>query len=300
MASRYYNLPSLTALAAFEASARHMSFKSAAAELNVTPGAVSRQIKLLEIEAGTALFERIHRGVVLTGAGEELYAVLSRSFSQSADAFERIKSQGRQPTVTVGATTAFASMWLMPRLGGFWRTHQDITVNHQISDAQEDLRHPNIDLRIRYGTGQWVGETAQRLFGDVIYPVCGPGFAADHAATTLDELPGLPLLQLHGVAVDWLDWDQWLGRVGLPRSGLRTRKFNNYIIALQAARDDQGVALGWHSLVKPLIERGELVRLTKTDIEAPGSFYVTWDAQRPLSPAADTLRQWLTAQAVAP
>lgn len=299
MARRYYNLPSLTALAAFEAAARHMSFKFAAAELNVTPGAVSRQIKLLEQDAGTALFERIHRGVTLTAAGEQLYAVLARSFSQSADVFERIKTENRKPAVTVGATTAFASMWLMPRLGSFWRSHQDITVNHQISDDPEDLRQPHIDLRIRYGGGQWTAETAQRLFGDVIYPVCGPGFAAENAATALEQLPSLPLLQLQVDTVDWLDWDQWLGRVGLPKAGLNTRKFNNYIIALQAARDDQGVALGWHSLVRPLVEAGELVRLGDAEIEAPGAFYVTWNANRPLSAPADALRQWLTAQAAA-
>ena len=300
MARRYYDLPSLTALAVFEASARHLSFKSAAVELNVTPGAVSRQIKTLEREAGTALFERIHRGVELTAAGEELYEVLSRSFSQSAEVFQRIRSQTRRASVTVGATTAFASMWLMSRLGSFWRSHQDITINHQISDNPQDLSHPSIDLRIRYGTGQWPGEAVRLLFGDCMYPVCGPQFAEHHAGATVDDLLHLPLLQLQSLDPFWTDWEEWLRRAGKAPASLNVRKFNNYVIALQAARDNQGVALGWHSLVEPMLDAGKLVRLTDVDIEAPGSFYVTWHAERSLSAPAQTLRDWLIEEAETP
>ncbi len=297
MVSRYYNLPSLTSLAVFEASARHLSFKDAARELNVTPGAVSRQIKILEQEAGTELFKRVHRGVLLTAAGEDLFSVLSHSFSRAAEVFDAIRNRNRTPAVTVGATTAFASLWLMPRLGSFWRLHHDITVNHQISDTADDLNHPNIDLRVRYGGGRWPGEDVQELFGDIIYPVCGPGFAGEYADTGTDALSTLPLLRLHGVDAEWIDWDEWLSRAGLPRAGTKSHKFNNYIIALQAARDNQGVALGWHSQVKPLLDAGKLVRFTDMQVAAPGAFYVTWDSKRPLSPAARTLRDWLADQA---
>ena len=294
MVRRYYNLPSLTTLAVFEAAARHVSFKDAARELNVTPGAVTRQIKALEEEAGTALFTRVHRGVILTPAGEEFYAVLSQSFARAAEVFERIRGRTRNPLVTVGATTAVASMWLMPRLAAFWRAHQDVTINHQISDMAQDLRDPNIDLRIRYGSGRWSGESVRKLFGDVIYPVCSPAFARRCAGVGVEDLGALPLLKFDGVDANWLDWDEWLDRVGSAPAGPETHKFNNYVIALQAARDNQGVALGWHSLVEPLVASGELVRLTNAQIDAPGAFYVTWDANRPLSAAARTLRDWLS------
>lgn len=296
MARRYYNLPSLTALAAFEASARHVSFKDAARELNVTPGAVSRQIKSLEEEAGRALFERVHRGVVLTSAGEELFNVLSISFGQWSDVFERISAPNKNPSVTVGATTAFASLWLMPRLGSFWQSHQNITINHIISDSAEELRHPNVELRVRYGAGQWAGEKVQKLFDDVIYPVCGPKFADQHREVAPSGLSGLPLLDMHGLDAEWLVWNGWFDRAGLPRPTTQARRFNNYVIALQAARENQGVALGWHSQVKPLIDAGKLVRLTKAAIPAPGAFYVTWDANRSLSHAALTLREWLSGE----
>lgn len=297
MVRRYYNLPSLTALAAFEASARHVSFKDAARELNVTPGAVSRQIKSLEEEAGTALFERVHRGVVLTPQGEELFGVLAAGFSEWAEVFARISSANRQRAVTVGATTAFASLWLMPRLGAFWQEHQDITINHTISDHPEDLRHPNVDLRIRYGGGSWPGEAVEKLFDDRIYPVCGPEFAARHGACGLDDLSALPLLELHGPYSEWLVWKGWFELAGLKRAVKGVRRFNNYVIALQAAQDNQGVALGWHSLVQPLIGAGKLCVLTDCAIDAPGAFYVCFDRNRPLSDAAQVLKDWLVGEA---
>ncbi|MEX0923882.1 MAG: LysR substrate-binding domain-containing protein [Rhodovibrionaceae bacterium] len=300
MARRNYDLPSLTALAAFEAAARHLSLKRASEELNVTPGAVSRQIKALEGAVGCALFLRRPRGVELTAEGEALYGTLSRSFSQIAETYHRLQSAARTLSVTIGATTAFASMWLMPRLGAFWRAHQDITINHAISDDPRELRTASVDLRVRYGTGVWPDETSLLLFGDRIYPVCGPGFGAQHRVRQAEELLALPLLQLAGVDPSWTDWEEWLRRagvVGRPRAG---RSFNNYVIALQAAQDDQGLALGWHSLVAPLLAEKKLVRLGKTEIEAPGGFYVTWNASRDLTAEAVALRDWLLAQTPTP
>ena len=135
MVRRYYNLPSLTSLAAFEACARHMSIKLASSELNVTPGAVSRQIRGLEEEAGTPLFLRDKDGMHLTPEGEELYAVLARGFSQASEAFHRIRTGQSQSSVTLACSNAIASMWLMPRIGDFWREHPEIALNHLISDV---------------------------------------------------------------------------------------------------------------------------------------------------------------------
>lgn len=296
MVRRSYDLPSLTALAAFEAAARHLSLKRAAEELNVTPGAVSRQVKALEGAIGCALFLRRPRGVELTGEGEALYATLSRSFSQISETFHRLQSAARTLSVTIGATTAFASLWLMPRLGAFWRAHQEITINHAISDDPRELRTASVDLRIRYGGGVWPDETSLLLFGDRIYPICGPGFAASHRVRKPEALLELPLLQLSGVDPSWTDWEAWLRSAGVAGRPRAHRSFNDYVIALQAAQDDQGVALGWHSLVAPLVAEQKLVRLGRFEIEAPGAFYVTWNASRDLTPEAEALRDWLLAQ----
>ena len=293
MVRRPYELPSLTTLAAFEAAARHRSVKLAAAELNVTPGAVSRHIKALEDETGCALFNRLHRGVALTAEGEALAGALARSFAEVAEAYRGIRGRTRPLEVTVGATTAFATLWLMPRLGTFWRARQDVTINHVISDNRHDPRLAQVDLRIRYGAGDWPGETALKLFDDRIYPVAGPGVAAAQPVRAASELLGLPLLQLAGVDPDWTDWPEWLKSVGVRGRPKRTRSFNSYVVALQAAQDDQGVALGWHSLVAPLLAEGRLVRLGEVEIAAPGAFYVTWNGGREPSATVVALRDWL-------
>ena len=180
MVRRYYDLPSLTALAVFEASARHLSFKLAAAELNVTPGAVSKQIKAIEDELGMPLFVRLGAGVSLTSAGEDLYGVLSSSFSRAAEVVRTIKRGDRFKNVTIACTDAFATMWLIPRMGDFWERFPEITVDHLISDNPRDYRRAEVELRVRYGLGAWADESAELLFDETIYPVCGPGFASTH------------------------------------------------------------------------------------------------------------------------
>ncbi|WP_282605459.1 LysR substrate-binding domain-containing protein [Pelagibius sp. Alg239-R121] len=301
MPRRYYELPSLTSLAAFEASARHLSFKRAAHELNVTPGAVSRQIKALEADIGLPLFQRVHRGVVLTTDGTKLYTILAQSFSQIAQAYQDVRNKERRAEVTIGATTAFASLWLMPRLGEFSRAHREITLNHVIADRAHDLRLSAVDLRVRYGKGVWPDERAVKLFDDRIYPVCGRDFAEAHRETAdLQTITELPLLILDGVDPEWTDWTEWLQRLGQSASTRDTRRFNNYFIALQAAQDNQGVVLGWNSMVKPLLDAGKLVRLTDLEVAAPGSFYVTTNANRNLTTHGQILLDWLVETAQQP
>ena len=293
MVRRYYNLPSLTALAAFEASARHMSFKAAAGELNVTPGAVSRQIKALESELGTPVFERGGKGIVLTAEGEELYAVLARGFSQASEAFHRIKTGNRQTSVTLACTNAFGSMWLMQHMGAFWRRFPGIIVNHLISDNAAHYRRADIDLRIRYGTGAWPDETAELMFKERIFPVSGPGYAQDHADTTNEDIASLQLLHVEGADPSWTGWEEFLRRAGVKHGPLLGRRFNSFTVLLQATQDDQGVALGWHRLIEPLLQGGKLVPFSTLSIDAPGAYYLTWNENRTLSPAAESLRAWL-------
>lgn len=299
MARRYYDLPSLTALATFEAVARHRSFKLAASELNVTPGAISRQIKALEEELGTAVFERRPSGVELTAEGEDLYAVLSGAFARASEAVHRIKTGNRSRSVTLACTNAVAMMWLMPRMGAFWRRHPDIQVDHLISDNSRDYRRADVDLRIRYGSGSWPDETSRLLLPETIYPVCGPSFAESHAGARSEDIPSLPLLHVEWVDPDWTGWSEFLSRTGIPHGPLPGRRFSNFAVTLQATEEDQGVALGWHHLVAARIEAGRLVRFTDLSMPAPGGYYLTWNDNRELSDAAVTLRDWLVEVAAA-
>jgi DNA-binding transcriptional LysR family regulator len=293
MARRHYLLPSLTGLNTFDACARHGSFTAAAAELGVTLGAVSRQIKALETDLDCALFQRLHRGVELTVEGIELFQVLSSSFQQIGRLCQEFRNRTSSLDVTIAATTAFASLWLMPRLGGFWQRHRDINLNHAISDNPSDSGFVSADIRIRYGGGKWRGERAVKLFDDRIYPVCGRGFTAHREPLEPGGLLRFPLLQLDSVDPAWTGWDAWMAVWNCDISQANFRRFNNYVVALQAAEENQGIVLGWHSQVEALIDSGKLVRIGEMEIPAPGSFYLTWDETRPLSDAAQRLRHWL-------
>ena len=293
MVRRYYSLPSLSALAAFEAAARHLSLTKAAEELNVTTGAVSRSVRALEDELGNPLFLRRHRAVELTREGETLAAALRESFERMAATFRQIKSFGGQASVTVGSTMAMAHLWLMPRMGAFWNLHHDIVVDHVISDHPHGLDRPDVDLRLRYGDGEWPDELSAKLYDDRIFPVASPAFAKAYPAETVKDLTQLQLLSVEGVDWTWTTWSEFLREIGHSDRRVSVRRFNSYVIALQAARSGQGVTLGWASLVEPLIEAGNLVRVTDLEISAPQSYFVTWSARRPLSPQAVQLKDWL-------
>lgn len=293
MVRRYYDLPSLTALAVFEATARHLSFRLAACELNVTPGAVSRQIKVLEEELGLPLFLRGATGVSLTNAGDDLYGVLASSFSRASEVVRELKRGDPSRNVTIACTDAFATLWLIPRMADFWSRHPDIAVDHMISDNPRDFRRGEVDLRIRYGDGAWPDENAELLFGDTIYPVAGKGFAARHAGAENEALWRLPLLHVDWVDPEWSDWDEVLRRANIARGPLRGRRFGKFSVALQAAQADQGLAVGWSRLVRDHVADGRLVKFSDLEVPAPGGYYLTWNEKRAMSPAAQTLREWL-------
>ena len=297
MVRRYYNLPSLTGLVAFEAVARQQSFRLAAAELNVTTGAVSRQVKAVEEEIGVALFTRSATGVELTPEGYDLYTVLSQSFGRAAETIQLIKRGSRASRVTLACSNAMATMWLMPRMGSFWKAHPDIVVDHLISDFAKDYRRADVELRIRYGFGAWPDETSQLLLSETIYPVCSPRFAEKHAGAKPEDIPGLPLLHVDWVDPEWTDWDEFLRRADVAHGPLAGGRINNFAVTLQATQDDQGIAVGWHRLVQPLIAAGKLVRFTDLEVPAPGAYYLTWNDKRELSEAARTLRTWLINEA---
>jgi DNA-binding transcriptional LysR family regulator len=293
MVRRYYSLPSLNALVAFEAAARHLSLTKAAEELNVTPGAISKQVRLLEDELGNQLFLRRHRALELTREGETMSAALREGFERISSTFRQVKTLGGQSSVTIGSTMAVAHLWLMPRMGAFWNTHHDIVVDHVISDHPRGLDRPDVDLRIRYGDGEWPDELSAKLYDDWIFPVASPAFVKEHPVKSLDDLARLQLLSVEGIDWTWTTWAGFLREMSLPDRHLNVRRFNSYVIALQAARSGQGAALGWASLVTPLIKSGELVQLTDAEIAAPHSYFVTWSARRPLSRQAGVLRDWL-------
>ncbi len=216
MVRRHYSLPSLNALAAFEAAARHMSLTRAAQELNVTPGAISKQVKALEDEIGRPLFLRLHRALELTPEGHAVAQALKASFESMSATVSQVGRMGSPRAVSIGTTMAFAQLWLMPKLGAFWEAHQDIIIDHMISDRGQELHRPDIDLRVRYGDGHWPDEHATLLFGDRIIPVASPRFLAAHKIGDAKDIAHLPLLSVEGVDWSWTTWADFLREAGVP------------------------------------------------------------------------------------
>ncbi|NYJ11895.1 DNA-binding transcriptional LysR family regulator [Rhizobium leguminosarum] len=293
MVRRFYGLPSLTALATFEASARHGNFTLAAAELNVTTGAVSRQIKSIEQELGVALFLRTGKGVMLTAPAEDLYRALATGFARASEVVNSIKQGNSARNVTIACSDVFGTMWLIPRMPDFWRRFTDISVDHLIGDNFKTFRPSQLELRIRYGSGKWIDETAEFLFDDCLYPVCSPGFAEKHAGASAADLADLPLLNVEWVEPGWTGWEEVLARGGVPYHAASGRRFGKFSVALQAAMADQGLVVGWHRLVGPLVEKGDLVRFTDLVVPDPGAYYLTWNSTRALPAAALSLRDWI-------
>lgn len=290
---RFHDLPSLTSLVGFEAVARQGNMKMAAAELNVTAGAVSRQITALEHDLGVPLFTRTGRGVVLTPDGEELHATILAGFVRISDVVRSIRRGDRLRNVRIATTDTTATMWLCPLMPEFWKLHPDIMIDHLLAENTKVFRPEEVDLRIRFGLGDWRNETAEILFDECIYPVCSPAFALEHATAQSADLPDLPLLDVEGVAPDWISWDEALASANLHTRPGHTRRFGKFGLAILAAQADQGVALGWHRMVRPLIQRGDLVRFTDLVLPAQGSYHLTWNTVRGLSGASHLLHDWI-------
>jgi LysR family glycine cleavage system transcriptional activator len=296
MSRRYYSLPPLTTLAAFEAAARHLSFTRAASELSVTPGAVSHQIKALETELGARLFRRIHRGVELTEDGESLFEALASSFTKVSQCLKSIQHRSDGNRVTVGATSAVASLWLSPAVIRFWRAHPDIDVDQRIQDEQF-LNVPEIDLYIRYGLDPDPRMQQTELFRDRLVAVADRQMAERLAGCALADLARERLIHLQSDNRTWTTWYDWfreLGHDGPLATGIRV---NNYAVALQAAEDGAGLALGWRRLLRPLLESGQLLAVGPFSVPAPQRFHLVGYPDDELSEAARRLKDWIIADA---
>lgn len=292
MESQFYGMPPLTTLIAFEAAARHRSFKNAAQDLNVTPGAVSHQIKALETTLGVRLFERRHRGVELTGHGEMLFRELERSFSRTAAVLERIRRDDPGHAVIVSATSAVSALWLTPRLSRFWRQNGQIAINQHVSDFPDAGGH-SADLQIRYGDFDSAGKCQNPLFLDHLVPLCTPQFAANNQNPDLSALAAMPLIHLDAPDSNWTTWRTWFEAQGYDGPIAHGTRVNNYSIALQCAQDEVGVVLGWRDLAAPLIHQCVLVTLGDQLIAAPAPFVLVSQPEASLSESAIILRDWL-------
>src|SRR6266568_6312334 len=211
-------LPSLDLLKGFEAAARHLSFTRAAEELFLTQSALSRQMQTLEEQLGMPLFERRHRQLLLTEAGQVLHATAKTVLDALTQAVAAIRRDQAAQPLTVSTNQPFASLWLIPRLARFRERHPDVDVYISADNRIVDIDRERIDLAVRYCSEAMAPTGSPRLFGERLVPVCSPALAADRARPLKrpEDLAQHVLLHIDDERgrFTWLNWSAWLAAIG--------------------------------------------------------------------------------------
>lgn len=297
-------LPSLDLLKGFEAAARLLSFTKAGSELYLSQSAVSRQIQDLEAQLGVELFERKHRSLALTEAGQALYAASAQVLATMRSVTDRLRATRTRSRKTLAVTTtqSFASLWLIPRLSGFTRLHPELDVRISAETRVLDLERDGLDLAIRHGPPTMVGPHALRLFGERVFPVCSPKLMND---------PDKPLREpadlRHHVLLKyddpdgrhpWMHWRTWLEVERLtdlrPAGSL---VFSGYEQIIPAAVAGYGVALGRSPLVRKLIASGELVVPFKRSADPARGYFIIVSKASASRPEVAGFVAWLKEEA---
>lgn len=234
------NLPAISTLLAFDAVARRRSFAFAAAELHLTPSAVSHQIARLESDLGVRLFERSAHGVHLSDAGTRYLDRVGGALSAISTATEDLR-QGVRNSLYVHSAPSIASLWLMPRLRGFAQAHPDISLNLSAAHTPSDFALGQADVDIRYGVPQWNDLVVEPLFEESIVPLASPAFIRERGLRRIAQLMDVPLIQSNVSIVQWSDWLAAFSDQRAPeRYALR---FDRAQMSLDAATQGLGVAL---------------------------------------------------------
>ncbi|WP_374314609.1 LysR substrate-binding domain-containing protein [Dongia sp.] len=291
------NLPSLKSLQAFEAAARHLSFRVAAEELSLTQSAISHQVAGLEERLGTSLFRRAARRVELTEAGAQLYPYLRDGFdrlAQGVGLVDRVRISG---DLVVQVYVTVAVRWLLPRLHQFQAAHPDILVRLSTSQLDWEFDPTTGDLGLictRTPNGPGIHYT--HLFDAKLVAVCSP--AVQRAGLGLRQPADLvnhAMLQVYTAAEDWHDW---LEAARLPTlKGRAAPKFDSYLLAIEAAIEGQGVAVVPEFMVAPDLKSGRLVKpFPEIEVRHGASWYLACLEERVKEPRMQHFRDWLVAE----
>lgn len=299
-------MPSLRAVKAFVAAAKYQNFTRAAESLCVTQAAVSRQIRELEAHLGVPLFKRAGRAVELTEAGAIFYDAAYLSFVNIAQAAERIQDiGGGKQVLTVCCTPAFSALWLSRRLPAFFEANPDIDLNVVTTEHFLQME-PGVypDVFINKVTDPREGYHSIPLFHDLIYPICTPKYLKQHPElATLEGLRNAVLLNLspYGRAqvaehLDWYVWFSFFEQESSTNSAETPHVFNanDYNMLVQMVLNNQGVSLGWHHLVGPLVEEGALVKPVSEVVELKEKLhYLTYAENKVGNDAFCRFRDWM-------
>jgi LysR family glycine cleavage system transcriptional activator len=308
-------LPPLNALKAFEAAARHLSVKKAAAELNVTPAAVSHQIRALEDYLDVKLFHRFNRALELTDAARACLPKLREGFDCLVKAVEVLRAQKGTGVLTVSAAPSFAARWLMPRLHRFFEAHPeiDVRVSARLRQSSEDGKGTvaervtvdawlaDSDIAILYGRGDYPGFRVDRLLDLNITPICSPRLITGPRPLVRPEDLRHHLL-LHDDTGDAYDgesfWDVWLKAAGV--TGIDTRRgphFSHAVLAFEAAVEGVGIVASMPVLAASDLHAARLVTPFALRVPLVSAYYLVCSETAMTRPAVAAFREWLLAEA---
>ena len=288
-------IPPLTALRAFEAAGRHLSFTKAADELHVTQAAISHQVKSLEKYLGLKLFRRLNRTLLLTDAGQLYLPPLTDAFEGITRATHRLRQHLGRARLTVSVLPSFAAGWLVPRLGRFRQRCPDVDLRIDPTNSLTDFRRDDVELGILYGRGNYPGLRTDRLMREEFFPVCsprlleGPAPLRDPADLTHHTL-------LHDdMTVDWRTWLLAAGVEGVDAE--RGITVTDSSMLLRAAIAGQGVALARSVLAADEIASGRLVRPFDVEVPTEYAYYLAYPEKSADQSNVAAFREWILEEA---
>jgi LysR family glycine cleavage system transcriptional activator len=288
-------LPPLNALKAFEAAARHESFTRAAAELFVTQGAVSHQVKALEQELGLKLFNRERQRLVITEAGRDYLNVVRDAFDRISLGTELLLQRQNAGVLTVSTSPDFAAKWLVHRLGHFVEAHPEIDLRVSASLHHVDFAREEVDLAVRHGEGDWPGLDAVMLCSEQLFPVCSPKLLSGRRGRVrLADVLKLPLIHTGDRSL----WTRWLAAAGVDdKTAVHGPVLNRDAISIDAAINGQGVALTRTTLCAWDLINGRLVRPFAEALRLSKSYWIVCPKVVAAQPKIATFRDWLLSEA---
>lgn len=289
-------IPPLSSLQAFEAVARRKSFSLAAAELHLTPSAVSHQIAKLEDLFGQRLFERSTRGIDLTATGQTYLQRVASALGAINDATDNLR-HGVKDTLYVHSSPSFASLWLMPRIGRFAQLYPHISLVLSASHIHSDFQMGQMDIDIRYGLPNWPNLNVVPVFTEKIVPLASPEFLARNQIATPHDLLKVPLIQSGVNIVQWPEWFTEYGAEQRPeRMALR---FDRAMMSIDAAVQSLGVALESTALSQAHIQAGRLRPVFDANLHIEvKAHYVVHPARNASRPEVASFLQWLNDEAL--
>ncbi|NNC98640.1 MAG: transcriptional regulator GcvA [Gammaproteobacteria bacterium] len=291
-------LPSLNALRVFEAAARHLSFKAAARELNVSQSAVSHQIKALEQTLEITLFARKPRAVELTRRGKLYYPILRNAFDSIAQATEMILDETSKSVMTIQVYSTFTIRWLLPRLEHFQERHDEIQIRLHTSQSNTDFRQDDVDAAILVGQPENPLLNYDHLFDSELFPVCSQGYLNKHGPIENPaDLSRHPLLQVYPSADDWRNWLAAKGLKQINPDSSMHLQMESYNDALSSAAQGFGIALGQQPYMAHDINSGALLELFPGQrVRNPNAWYLACRSEKSHALKFKLFREWLLSE----